>query len=163
MLLANFNPHQLLKLILQQLQQEKKIPVEELLKIYYQSQKEKTLPLSIFAQKLPPTAALCKYLSENEELSNREIAKILHLQEKSVWATLARAKRKMKAKFSFGEEKYILPLSLFSHPSLSLLESVVSYLHQIYHLKNPQIAKLLHKSPNSIAVLAKRGREKKNE
>ena len=35
-------------------------------------------------------------------------------------------------------------------------------LHRMYHLSPKQVGKILHKSPNSRAVLLKRAREKKN-
>ena len=163
-LLANFNSQHLLQLLLREINhnpQHPKLPLPELLKIYHQSLGEKLVPLSIFSHPLAPTAALCKYLRENENLNNKEIGAVLHLQEKSVWATYTRARKQKKAKFVLGGDYYFLPLSVFSDSRLSTLEQIIQHLQSTYHLKNGQIAKLLHKSSNTIAVLAKRGKVKR--
>lgn len=159
-LFANVNSQQLLKQLLLQLHTTQDFQLDQLLTLYHDVKKEHTIPLSIFSHKLHPAEALCKYLKEKKELSYQEIAVLLNRHPKSVWSTYQRSQQKMRKQFSLKEEKYHLPLSLFNNRSYSLLEGVVLYMNQIHKLSNKQLATLLRKSPNSIAVLAKRAREK---
>ena len=159
-LLTNLGSRQLLKTVLKKIQQEGNLELAQLVEIFQDAKSELAIPLSIFSSSLQPAEALCKYLKENEKLSYKEIGRLINRNEKSAWASYQRAKRNKKQMFLKTKEKYALPISLFHDRSYSLLESVVFFLHQIYQLSNPQIAKLLKKSPNSIAVLMKRARVK---
>ena len=159
-LFASLNSPQLLKQLLQQLQKNNNLQLPELIQLFQEAKQEQLIPLSIFSSTLYPAEALCKYLHEQEHLSYHEIAVVLKRNERSVWASCQRARKKLRSAFIVNDENYLLPLSLFQNPFLTLLESVVLYLHTTYNLTNPQIAKLLHKSPNSMAVLLKRAREK---
>ncbi len=159
-LFASLNSPQLLKQLLQQLQKNNGLQLPELIQIFQEAKQEQLIPLSIFSSRLYPAEALCKYLHEQEHFSYHEIAVMLKRNERSVWASCQRARKKLRSAFIVKDENYLLPLSLFQNPFLTLLESVVLYLHTAYNLTNPQIATLLHKSPNSIAVLSKRAREK---
>ncbi len=159
-LLANLSSEQLLKQLLRQMQREQCLELTKLVSLFQEAKQEAGVPLSLFAQKMPPAGALCKYLKENKQFSNKEIAGLLNRDQKSIWGSYQRAKKKKLWKQGQKQEAYYLPISIFSNRSLSLLESVVLHLHQTYNLTNPQIAKLLHKSPNSMAVLLKRAKEK---
>lgn len=159
-LLTNLGSRQLLKAVLKKIQQEGNLELNQLVEIFQESKSELFVPLSIFSSSLKPAEALCRYLKENEKLSYKEIGLLLNRNEKSAWATYQRAKKNKKQMFLKTREKYTLPISLFQDRSYSLLESLVFFLHQIYKLSNPQIAKLLKRSPNSVAVLMKRARVK---
>ena len=163
-LFSSFNSQQLLKQLLLQLHSDQDFQLNQLIDIFNQVKQEYTIPLSIFSHDLHPTEALCKFLKEEKNLSYPEIAKLLNRNQKSVWATYQRASKKMRKQFSYKSlknEHYHLPLSIFNDRSYSLLEKSISYLSKTYQLSNREIANLLNKSPNSIAVLAKRAREKK--
>jgi hypothetical protein len=159
-ILAKANSRQLLKEILKTLYHEQNLQLPELIKTFQEVKKEISIPLSIFSHHLHPAEALCKYLKENEGMSYQDIAQCLHRNDKSIWATYQRARKKVKSEFQIREEKYALPLSIFQNRELSFLESVVFYLYRIYRLSNKIIGKTLHKSPNSMAVLLKRALDK---
>ena len=159
-LLRNYSSEELLKHLLQRLRQDQNLQLDKLITLFQNAAPEQTVPLSIFASKLHPVEALCKYLKEQEHLSHREIAKLLQRDQRTIWATCQRAEQKMKAPFPKQEEKYLLPMSLFQNRSFSFLESVAFFLHQVYHLSTKQMGLLLHKSQNSMAVLLKRARDK---
>lgn len=170
-LLTNYNLKELLKVLFQQLP-KKEYSLNKIIHLFGEAKQEQLVPLSIFSQKLYPAEALCKYLKENERLSYQQIGKILGRNQKSVWATYQRATKKSKLKFYLNnnnnsdkrkEDQYFLPISLFSDYNYSFLENVILHLRSAYLLNNKQIAKLLHKTPNSIAVLAKRAREKSKQ
>ncbi|MBU0457644.1 MAG: hypothetical protein ABH824_06210 [Nanoarchaeota archaeon] len=157
-LLGKLDSKELLKIIFKKLQGEEQI--DQLISSFQDTKSQILIPLSIFSYKLQPAEALCKYLKENENHSYKQIAVLINRNEKSVWATYKRASKKRKQKFVKKSERYFLPISILKNRSYSLLESVIFYLNKTYKLSNPQIAKLLKKSPNSIAVLMKRAREK---
>lgn len=166
-LLTSFDSQQLLKQLLQQLHQEQQLNLPQLINIFQEVKQEYNLPLSIFSTKLPPAEALCRYLSEEEKLSCQEIAQLLSRNEKSIWATSQRAKKRkpLSGKVSYFNsnlKKYFIPLSVLQNRDYSLLESVILYLNQVHHLSNKEIAGLLRKSPNSVAVLLKRAQDKSN-
>lgn len=158
-LLSTVSSQQLLKIILQRMHQEQGLQLPELIQTFQKAKQEASIPLSIFTSSLDPAEALYKFLKENERLSFQQIAAELHRDQKSVWASYQRSKRK-KQMFLIQEEKYFLPLSIFKKRRYSLLESVVFYLNSIHHLSNRQIAKLLQRTPNTVAVLMKRARDK---
>ena len=159
-LLSTISSQQLLKIILQRLHQEQGLKLPELIQMFQEAREEASIPLSIFFSSLDPAEALYKFLKENEKFSFREIATELHRDQKSVWATYQRAWKKKKQVFLIQDEKYFLPLSIFKKRKYSFLESVVFYLNSVHHLSNKQIAKLLHRTPNTVAVLMKRARDK---
>jgi len=159
-LLTTAGSRQLLKTILLKLQREQNLQLSELIETYQEAKQEASIPLSIFSQPLDAAEALYKFLKENEQFSFQRIAQETQRDYKSIWATYQRAHKKKKIIFSFQNEKYFLPLSIFNNRNYSLLESVVFYLNSVHHLSNKEIAKLLQKTPNTIAVLLKRARDK---
>ena len=158
-ILSTVSSHQLLKIILQKLYQEQNLQLPDLIQVFQDAKQEASIPLSIFSS-LDPAEALYKFLRENESFSFQRIAQETGRDYKSIWATYTRAHRKKKPLFSFPDERYFLPLSIFNDRDYSLLESIVFYLNSAHHLSNKQIAALLHKTPNTIAVLMKRARDK---
>lgn len=159
-LLTRISSQQLLKILLQKSYQEYGLQLPELIKTFQEAKEEASIPLSIFSSSLDPAEALYKFLKEQEHLSFQQIASELHRNQKSVWATYQRAGKKQKRILLVEEEKYFLPLSIFKKRRYSFLESIIFYLNTVYHLSNQQIAKLLRRTPNTIAVLAKRARDK---
>lgn len=159
-ILSSFTSQQLLKQLLGYLHKHQNLQLAEVIALFQEAKNEALIPVSIFSHALPPMGALTKFLRENEHLSYQEIATILHRDQRSIWASYQRAGRRWKARFTPTAETYFLPLSLFQDRSFSILESVVLHLHEVYHLSPKQMGKLLHKSPNSMAVLLKRAREK---
>jgi len=159
-LLSTISSQHLLKIILQRLHQEQGLQLPELIQTFQEAKQEASIPLSIFFSSLDPAEALYKFLKENEKLSFLEIARELHRDQKSVWATYQRSWKKKKQVFLIQDERYFLPLSIFKSRKYSFLESIVYYINSVHHLPNREIAKLLHKTPNTIAVLMKRARDK---
>ena len=162
-LLATVSSQQLLKVVLQKLRQEHHLELPELIKTFQEVKEEVLLPLSIFSHSLEPAEALYKFLKENEHFSYQKIADQIKRDRKSVWATYQRARERRKQKFVIKEDQYLLPLSLFTNRSYSFLESTIFYLNSIHHLSNQEIAVLLQRSQNTIAVLLKRARDKQRK
>ena len=159
-LLSTISSQQLLKIILQRLHQEQGLQLPELIETFQAAKEEASIPLSIFSSSLDPAESLYKFLKENEKLSFQQIASELHRDQKSVWATYRRSWKKKKQVFLIEDERYFLPFSIFKKRRYSFLESVIFYLNSVHHLSNKQIAKLLQRTPNTVAVLMKRARDK---
>jgi len=149
----------LAKALLRQLYEQQQINAEDILEVYEEVTQEKKIPLSLFSV-LPPMEALCRYLRDQEHYSFKEISTLLSRDHKSAWAAYQRSCQRKKKIIISPSEQYFLPLSLFRNHSLTLSEHIVTFLHQRYHLNNKKIGTLLGKSPNTIAVLTKRAREK---
>ena len=150
--------------LLKQLIQKQNMTLLDLIGVYQEVKKEILIPLSIFIKTANPSQSLIKYLKEKENYSNKEIAVLLHKDQRTIWGVYHRSKKETKIDFFktlFTEERYFLPLSIFKERTLTISEQIVFYLNTIYNLKTKQIASLLHKSPNSIAVILKRAREKR--
>ncbi len=140
------------------LRKKENLQLEEVVHLFEESRPEVLIPLNIFCRGIPPGEALCKYLKDKENLSYKEIGELLGKSVNTIWATYQHAcKRKIVSR---SENKYFLPISLFQNRSLSLMETIVLHLNQIYHLKNKEIASLLHTSHSSVAVLMKRAKDK---
>ncbi|MEK6901450.1 MAG: hypothetical protein AABX37_03850 [Nanoarchaeota archaeon] len=161
-LLDSLSSQHVLKQLLGQLQREQNLQLDQVISLYLEVKQERAVPLSIFATKLYPMEALCKYLHEEEKLSYQEIGTLLQRDARSVWGAYHRARRTWKKPFHRKREQYMIPFSLLQDRSSTVLEHVVLYVHTVYRLTNRQLGKLLHKSPNSMAVLLKRAREKKH-
>ena len=159
-LLSTISSQQLLKIILQRMYQEQGLQLPELIQTFQDAKQEASIPLSIFSRSLEPAEALYKFLKENEKCSFQKIAVELHRDQKSVWATYQRSLKNKRQAFLIQDERYFLPLSIFKKRKYSFLESIVFYLNTTYHLPNKQIAQLLNRTSNTVAVLMKRARDK---
>lgn len=159
-LISSLSHQALLKHLLGEMVSQEKLQLKKLVEIFNEIKLEQLIPLSIFSYKLHPAEAICKYLREDLHYSNKRIAVLLNRNEKSTWSSYQRARSKMKNKFLFKKVRYNLPISIFQDRSYSLMESLILYLSKVYDLSNKDISNLLKKSPNSIAVIKKRAREK---
>lgn len=159
-LLTSLSSKKLLELVIRKVDSENELKLDEVIKIFQEVKGEISVPLSIFSANLHPAEALSKYLKENKNLTYKKISEITSRDKKSVWGTYHRAVQKRKQKFMEKKEAYYLPISIFKDRSYSLLENAISYVSKVHHLSNKEIAKLLNKSPNSIAVLMKRAKDK---
>jgi DNA-binding CsgD family transcriptional regulator len=161
--LTRYGSHELLKLVLQHILKDNDMSLQEVLQVVQQVTLEISIPLSIFTKKLRPMEAICKYLRENHAKSNKEVAILLNRDVKSCWANYARAHKKVSQKYTFSKNQIHIPITLFASRQFSILENIILYLTTNYRLSTKQIGKLLGNSPNSVAVLLKRAKEKHEE
>ncbi len=120
------------------------------------------IPVSIFATELSPAEAVVKYLKEHHSLTLSEIAKLINRDQRGIWGSYARSKRKMPDAFELGSAIHTIPISCFSDRSKSILEHVVTHLKDEKNLKPAQICSLLNKKPSTIWTAYQRGRRKQN-
>lgn len=121
---------------------------------------ERSIHLSLFKTNLAPLETVVKFLIENQSLSIKEISSLLKRSPKTIWQAYQDAKKKYSKKFIIAQEKYQIPISIFSNRKLSILESLVSYLKETQGLKFSQIASLTDKDQRTIWTSYSRARKK---
>lgn len=152
---------ELLKSIIGFMRQNQQLELSELLSIYSETSPEQSVPVSIFSGKLSPSEALCLFLKQDRGLSFHDIAVLLNRDDRSVWTSCARAKKKSKKQFTEKDDDILLPISMFTDRSLSIMEHVVDLLTHQHKMTNSQIAKMLNRNPSAIATVANRAESKK--
>jgi hypothetical protein len=160
---ATAESRELLKSIIRFMKLNQQLSLHELVNLYADISPEETVPVSIFSSKLSPSEALCKYLKENRSLSFHEIAILLNRDDRSIWTSYERASRKSKKSLSTKKEDLLIPLTIFTDRSLSILEHITHHLKTAHDLSNSRIAELTKKNPSSIATVAKRAITKRQE
>jgi len=119
------------------------------------------MPISIFKNnKLSCLETIVKYMKEDKGLKIIEIANLLNRNNKTVWATYDKAKRKMKGRLDVSSEK-IIPASIFRARLLSVLESLVEYLKENQGMKFSKIAIVLNRDNRTIWTVYKRAAKKR--
>ena len=124
-------------------------------------EKEILIPVSIFNDNLSCFETIVKYLRENLNLSNKQIALLIKRSDKTIYQAYKSASEKFSAKIKINDSEYYVPLSNLANRKLSVLENIVSFLHEHYNLNYSNISKLLHRDPRTIWTVYQRA-EKKN-
>lgn len=132
---------------------------KKLTKYFSKSQKEISIPLSLFKNYLAPLETITKFLIENNNLSIKQVSKLLNRSTKTIWQAYSSSKKKYSKKFTIKQE-FKIPISIFSNRKLSILELLVSHLKEVQNLKLSQIASLLDRDPRTIWTLYSRARKK---
>jgi hypothetical protein len=115
------------------------------------SESSLSLPLAIFGnQDLSALETICKYLKEEKGCRYNEIAGLLRRDQRTIWVTYNNSLKKSQDKLMVAESAYQLPITIFQDRKLSVLESIVYYLKDSYHLKYAEIAKLIHRDERNI-------------
>lgn len=133
-----------------------KISAVELL----QSIKKDVIPVCIFTKKLSPLETVCKYLRENLDYSNKNIASLLNRNEKTVWQAYVHSKKKCVKRFVVEFSDYDFNVSILSNRKISILESVVVYLKDKKGLNYHTIALLLKRDDRTIWTCYSRAKKK---
>jgi len=122
-------------------------------------QQDMQIPASIFSTDIPPLEALVKYLVEIKKMPFKIISTKLNRNFKTIWTTYSNAKNKRITSKNTGES-FSIPLSIFSKTNLSILESLVRYLHDHYRLEFYKVAKLLRKDVRTVWTCYDRSNKK---
>ena len=152
---------QILDVFINHLKEEHDYSSEKINKLL-RKDKDIQLPDYIFRGKLSTLEAVVKYLKEKLNLKFRQISVLLARNERTIWATYQKAKKKQKKPFTSKKTKINIPLSIFKNRKLSPLESLVFFLLHSLKLKNHQVCTLLNKKPSTISTINSRAL-KKNE
>ena len=140
--------------------QEKGISPDEIIKLVIKKKPEAVeIPVCIFNNKLSALETVVKYLKENLEFKYSEIAKLLNRNDRTIWTTYSNSRKKYIKKFVVKDNKYFIPALIISNRSLSVLESIVSYMKDNLNLRYSQIALLLCRDQRTIWTVYNRKRK----
>ena len=124
------------------------------------SDKDIFIPTSIFKKDLTVLESSVKYLKEEKNYSLRRISKILGRDERNIWHTYSKSKKKYPKKFVIKETEFWITSLLFSNTNLSAQEAIVSYLKEEFSLTYHKIAVLLEKNDRTIWTVYNRAKKK---
>ena len=119
------------------------------------------IPLNIFANKdLGILESLTKYLKENLELSNNEIADLLSRDNRTIWGAYSKAVKKFP-KPVVPNFSFTVPLTIFKDRSKGTLESLSVYLKDECKLTFAKIGERLGRDQRTIWTVYTRAKKKK--
>lgn len=151
---ALIHENRLLKIYLKEKLQLSEQEIEKILR-----EKEITLPISIFRNKLSSLEVVVKYLKEHQQLHFAAIARLLNRDERTVWHAYQRALKK-KYTITIADSDIKIPVSLFSERKYAPLEVVVAFLKDSHNLTFAEIAVLLARSPKTVWTIYQRIQKK---
>ncbi len=155
----SLNKKELLDIIIEKLKGRQDIEKEDISEII-KSEKELTIPITIFSKQLGGLEAIAKYMKENLNMTYSEIAKEIGRNERTIWTSYKKAKEKQKEIFSEEKKGILVPISIFGNNELTIFESVISYLKN-KGIKYSEIAKLLNRDQRNIRTIYIRTLNKK--
>lgn len=151
------NIKQLFSSFLKIMKEQEGLRFEDLSAMYFEG--EQNIPAEVFAGKLSPSEAVCKYMKENLSKKFNEIAEALKRDDRSIWTSYSRAIKKQKNSIKISNPVPFIPITILQNRKLSFLESIVFYLHN-QKLRPKQIAIVLHRKAPIIHTVLNRVRKK---
>lgn len=123
-----------------------------------------TVPSYIFLDRdLAPLESVAEYLKEEKGLSYHEIAVLTGRNDRTIWTTYNRAKKKRQANpkaESTSGEIIDIPLSIFKNREFAPLESLSSHLKDVAQMSFHEIAVLLNRDDRTIWTCYNRAQKK---
>ena len=120
---------------------------------------EHHIPVQIFSTKLSPSEAITKYLKENKQLNFSQIGKLLNRDQRGIWGSYARAKKKQSEQFEVSHE-HTVPVSIFTERKFSLFEILVHHLVHEQNYKVAHISRLLNRKISTVWTVYNRAKKK---
>ena len=163
---SNKSKEDIVSLFLSHLQQDNDLTDDQIHKLLatYQKRTNQLLPISIFNnQKLSALETITKYLKENKSMAYSEIAALLNRDQRTIWATYSKAKKKRPAGFAPAPSEIFIPASMFADRTLSVLETLTTYLREELELRLNTIAKLLNRDNRTIWTVYHRSKKKRGQ
>ena len=93
-------------------------------------------------------------------MNYHEIGGVLCRDERGIWGSYNRSKKKTKEQFEVKDSEVSVPLEIFKDRNKSILEAVIVYLVEEYNMKISNIAKLLNKKYSTIYTTYLRSQSK---
>ena len=160
-LLSDLSKDKVLGLFLDHLKKEHNFSEKEILDTIQKDDSEIMIPVGIFNEKLSSLESIIKYLVENLEMKNKDIARLLGRNIRTTWTTYNNAKKKFSKKIIVIDNVYSIPVSRFTDRRFSVLEIIVTFLRERYHLSFHNIAVLLKRHDSTILTVYHRAKKKK--
>jgi len=120
---------------------------------------KETIPISIFNPDLGALESIVKYLVEEEKMQQKDIARILNRDLRTIWSTYDKAKKKLSTSLDTTSEIKIPP-EIFASRNLSVLESLVHFLKEELGMSLRDIARKLQRNDSTIWTVHKRAKTK---
>jgi hypothetical protein len=118
------------------------------------------IPIGIFDnEKLSIFEAVTKYMKEDLSMRYVDIGRILGRDDKTIWATFNRTKKKFSKRFGKIDSEMTIPFDGFSNHNLTIFESVVYNLKQS-GLTNHDIGLKLKRDDRTIWSVLDRSKKK---
>ncbi len=120
------------------------------------------IPLSVFSnKKLSALELTVRYLKEEAEMSNKDIANILKRTPQNIWLTYRNSVEKQAQSLKIPKTKFFFPITIFNE-RLSMLESIICYVHDNYSVGFTEIGNMIGRDPRTVWTAFKRA-QLKNE
>lgn len=151
---------ELITLFVDHLRADHRVP-EETIKAALEKQ-ESLLPGGIFLNDtLSALETITKYLKENKGFSFARIADILNRDDRSIWTTYHNATKKLPARLPTEQSRFHVPASIFAERTLSVLETLTTYLKDTLGFSYHEIAVGLHRDDRTIWTVYHRAQKKR--
>jgi len=148
-----------LRVLIDHIKSKTGLSTQEILEQLEGKETRETIPISIFNPELGALESIVKYLVEEEKMQHSEIAKILNRDLRTIWSTYDKAKKKLSGKLDTTSEIKISP-DIFASRKLSVLESLVHFLHEELGMSLRDIARKLQRNDSTIWTVNKRAQKK---
>ncbi|MFH1291530.1 MAG: hypothetical protein ABIH79_03210 [archaeon] len=120
-----------------------------------------SIPITIFSEKIGGLEAITKYMRENLKMSYSEIGLELKRDQRTIWSSYNRAIAKNDEFLEVSTEDIYIPITIFENRNLTILESLVFYLHE-KNMKYSEIGKILNRDQRNIWTISSRATGKIN-
>jgi len=139
-----------------------RLPVSEILnvlrKVYeHQYQEDVLLPISIFNSSLGALEAITVYLREHKKYKHKDTGRLLNRNAVVVGHSYRSARKKTDDPLDVSDQRYLIPVSIFTNRKISIQTHLVRFLHDTYKIKLADIARLLSRDPRTIWSAYHRG------
>ena len=132
--------------------------------IFYNfAKKESSLPDYIFVKELTVLESIVKYLKENLEFSNGQIAEAINRDTRNIWHIYNSATKKFKERFVETTIRFSIPLQIFSNKNLSILENLVFYLKEQKGMGYHEIALEIKRDDRTVWTVYQKAVKKQNK
>jgi hypothetical protein len=118
------------------------------------------LPISVFQANLSAFELIVKFLREDRAMSPSQIVQLTGRTKQGVYQTYKNACKRHPGRLMASSVGYVFPIRQISQGRYTILETIVVYLKEQYHLSFSSIAKLLHRDPRTIWTVFNRARLK---
>lgn len=129
--------------------------------IAHEEQLVARIPLSAFIPELGPLESVVKFLKEELDFENRQIAKLLSKSQQSVWISYRNAQKKHRGRLPSVHTGFDLPITCLQNSRFSVLENIVIFLREKHDLKFSKIAGMLNRSQTTIWTTYNRAMKRK--
>ncbi len=116
-------------------------------------EKEKVIliPTFIFRNRnLGILESVTKYLKEELNITYHEIAVMLNRDDRVIWVSYNKARKKAKERFVIGKPSLWIEISIFRDKQQGLLECIARHLKDVHEMRYQEIAELLNRDNRTI-------------